>query len=90
MSQLTKFTSLFLFLLDQFLKAGLQFRYTKLSEAEYRHCMKTIANMPIFIHTICNKAFSFQSLPACIYGCRGYVATISRQFTHARTGSGVD
>ena len=90
MSQLIKFTFSFLFLLDPFLTADLHFMYNKLSEAEYRHCVKTIVNIANFIHTIRNKEFSFQCPPACIHSCRGYVPTISRQFTHARTRSGVD
>lgn len=71
MSQLIKFASLFLFLLDPFLSSGLHFMYNKLYEAEHRHCVKTIANMSIFIHTICNKEFLFQGPPARIHGCRG-------------------
>jgi hypothetical protein len=40
MSQFIKFTYLFLFLLGPFLTAGLHFMYNKLTEPEYRHCVK--------------------------------------------------
>jgi len=89
MSRLIKFNSFFWFLLDPVLTAGLHFMYNKLSEAEYRHCVKLLLTWQFLFVQYVTKNFYF-GVRRLVFTAVGVTFPISRQFTHGRTGSGVD